>query len=404
MHAHDAVSLLVLALGAFVIPLLMGRIRVPAAVGEILFGVLIGPFVLGIIVENQFTTFLAEFGFAMLMFLVGLELDFSRIEREGPKGIALAAAVAALIFGVALAITVWLGLPIFLFLAFGAVSVGILLVTLADLDMTRTPAGQTMIFVGSLGEFLTIILLTAFGLYYEFGVGWQLALEMAKLASIFVAAYVLLVVLRTLIWWFPHRFARVVATRDPSEIGVRAGMATMLVFVALATLMGVEAILGAFVAGALFSFVFREKGILQTKLSSIGFGFFVPIFFIWVGTEFNLAAVARVEILPLLGIFLAASLATKVVAALPLMARGLSLREAVGAGVILSAPLTLLVVIARIGLEVKVIDETTSGAIVLMAIVTAVVLPILFRPLVGRHKPGEAGARASRSTATDSTR
>ncbi len=382
MQAQEAISLLVLALGAFTIPLFMGRIGIPAAVGEILFGVLIGPHVLGINQKDEFTTFLAEFGFAVLMFLVGLELDFSRIERGGLKGIALAAGVAGLIFAISAGITLWLGLPIYMLLAFGAVSVGILLVTLSDMRMTKTPAGQTMIFVGSLGEFLTIILLTGFGLYYEHGLGFDLIVEMAKLATIFIAAYAVLVILRTLIWWHPDRFARLVAARDPSEVGVRAGMAMMLVFVALASFMGIEAILGAFVAGALFSFVFREKGILETKLSSIGFGFFIPIFFIWVGTEFNLPAVMRLEILPLLGLFMLVSLATKVAASLPLMLGGLSLAEAVGAGVILSAPLTLLVVIARIGLEVKVIDETTSGAIVLMAIVTAVIVPVLFRLVV----------------------
>jgi Kef-type K+ transport system membrane component KefB len=379
VHASDAVSLLILALGAFAIPLLMGRIGIPSAVGEILFGVLIGPHALGLIHQNEFTTFLAEFGFAILMFLVGLELDFPRIERAGIKGIVMASGVAVLIFVVSLGITLWMGQPLYLFIAFGAVSVGILLVTISELGLTKTPAGQTMIFVGSLGEFFTIILLTAFGLYYEFGFGLHLVIEMAKLGSIFGAAYVMLVVLRTLIWWFPHKFGRVVATRDPSEIGVRAGMAMMLIFVALATLMGIEAILGAFIAGALFSFVFREKGILETKLSSIGFGFFVPVFFIWVGTEFNLEAVMRVDILPLLGLFLFASLATKIIATLPLLLQGMKLREVLGAGVIFSAPLTLLVVIARIGEEVKVIDETTSGALVLLAIVSSVVLPAIFR-------------------------
>ena len=83
MHAHDAISLLIIALGAFLIPLLAGRIGIPAAVGEILFGLLFGPALVGWIEPSEFTTFLAEFGFAFLMFLVGLELDFARIERQG---------------------------------------------------------------------------------------------------------------------------------------------------------------------------------------------------------------------------------------------------------------------------------------------------------------------------------
>jgi Kef-type K+ transport system membrane component KefB len=383
MHALDAVSLLIIGLGAFTIPLLSGRIGIPAAVGEILFGIVVGPHVLGLMHADEYITFLAEFGFAFLMFLVGLELEFGRIEREGIGGLAAASAIASLFFVVAYGVTRLFDLPTFLFLALGAMSVGLLLVTLAETGLNRSPVGQTLIFVGSLGEFLTIVLVTAFSLYYEYGLGRHLAIEMGKLGAILVLAYVVLVVLRTWIWWRPAAFARVVAARDPSEIGVRAAMATMMVFVAVAALMGIEAILGAFVAGALFSFVFREKGILQTKMSSIGFGFFVPIFFIWVGTEFDLSAVRGVDTWTMLGLLLAATMITKALGSAPLLARGFTVRETAGAALMFGAPLTLLVVIARIGLEVGVIDERTSSALVLLAIVTGVICPWLFRMLLG---------------------
>ena len=385
MHAHDAISLLIFALGAFSIPLVAGKMGIPAAVGEIIFGIIAGPYVFGLIEPNAFTTFLAEFGFAFLMFLVGLELDFSRIEREGPRGFLLAAAVNILIFVLSLGTAILLRLPVYLFLVFGAMSVGVVLVTLTELNLTKSNMGQILIFFGSLGEFITIILLTGFALYYQLGWGATLVIEMGKLGIIFITAYIVLVVFRTLIWWYPHRFARIVTARDPSEIGVRAGMATMLVFVALAALMGVESILGAFVAGALFSFVFREKAVLETKMSSIGFGFFVPIFFIWVGTEFNLAAVLTVDVVPLLITFFLGSVLIKVASVLILMRHGFTLGEVLGTGLLLSAPLTLLVVVAQLGLEANVIDDTTSGAIVLLAIVTSIVLPWSFR-LVAKHQ------------------
>ena len=96
MHSHEAISLVIFALGAFAIPPLSGRVGIPAAVGEILFGVLVGPHLLGWFEPNEFTSFLAEFGFAFLMFLVGLELDFTRIEREGLRGIGTAALISFL--------------------------------------------------------------------------------------------------------------------------------------------------------------------------------------------------------------------------------------------------------------------------------------------------------------------
>jgi len=388
VHGTEALTLLVFALGAFAIPPLCGKIRIPAAVGEIIFGIAAGPYALGLIELTEFTSFLAEFGFAFLMFLVGLELDFTRIEREGMRGLAGALGVAALFFIVPLGMTLAVGLPVFMFLAFSAVSLGILMVTLNECTMTRSKAGQAMIYVGSIGEFATIIVLTAFGLYYRFGFDIRLIEEMGKLGMIFIIAYAALVVLRTLIWWWPNAFSRVVAAKDPSEIGVRAGMATMLVFVAIASMMNVEAILGSFVAGALFSFVFREKGVLESKMASIGFGFFVPIFFIWVGAKFNLAAVMNVDILPLLGLFLGITLISKIIASLPLLARGFNLTEVFGSALLFSTPLTLLVVIARIGEEVKVLDEQMASALVLLAIVSSILLPWIFRFVMRKQLSG----------------
>jgi len=378
LHAPDAVTLLIIALGAFLIPILSGRVGIPAVVGEILYGIAVGPQMLALIHHNEFTTFLAEFGFAFLMFLVGLELDFSRIERQGVRGVAVAMATAVAVLALAALCTWVLKLEPFLMLGLGAMSVGLMMAALAEGGLVHSRAGQMMILAGSIGEFLTIVAVTGFGFFVQFGFGAELGLEMAKLGAILVAAYLLLVVLRTLIWWHPEAFARIIAERDPSEIGVRAGMATMLVFVAFASLMGVEPILGAFVAGALFSFVFRHKGILETKLSSIGFGFFVPIFFIGVGAEFDLAAVFNLDALQVLGVLLVASLVAKLGASLLLLLCGMNLRESLGAGLLLATPLTLLVVIARIGEEVGALDKSTAGALVLLAIVTGVALPLVF--------------------------
>ncbi|MCA9665945.1 MAG: cation:proton antiporter [Myxococcales bacterium] len=381
MHVHDALSLLLFALGAFLIPLGAGRIGVPAAVGEIIYGVVVGPHVIGLMHKGPMTTFLAELGFAFLMFLVGLEIDFSRIERAGTRNVAVSAIAAAAVFVVAWAATLVLDLPLFLALVFAAMSVGILLVTLNEVGMTKSDAGQGMIFVGSLGEALTIVALTALSFYYRFGIGLRLALELGKLVAIFLAAYAVLVLLRTLIWWKPASFMRVVRTHDPSEVGVRAGMALMLSFVALAALLGIEPILGAFLAGALFSFVFRAKGVLETKLSSIGFGFFVPIFFIWVGTEFDVSVVGSTKTWVTVATYAGASLIAKLLPSMLLLARGFSLRQCLGSALLLGAPLTLLVAIARIGLDVKVISKSSAAAVVLLAIVTGIVFPMLFRLL-----------------------
>jgi Kef-type K+ transport system membrane component KefB len=381
MDAAGAVSLLVLALGAFLIPLLSERLRLPAVVGEILFGMSISPQALDLTSRTAFTRFLAQFGFAFLMFLAGMEIDFSKIERMGRKVVLACAGVAVGSFLVALLLTLAFHRPLFLVLVLGAMSLGLVLATLRGLDLTRRPIGQLVLLVGTLGEFLTLILLTVGDIAALHGFGVDLVLAVGKLALVFGLAWLCLVLLRTLIWWFPDAFSRVIATKDSSEIGVRASLALMLAFVAVASLLGVETILGAFLAGALFSFVFREKEAVEHKLSSLGFGFFIPIFFIDVGMSFDLSGLFGGEVWRQLGFVAGASLVAKVVPCLLLLAAGLRFREALGSGVLLAAPLTLLVAESRIGLEIGAIDSTMSLTIVLFAVLGGIVFPTAFRGL-----------------------
>ncbi len=278
MDITQAITLLVISLGAFVVPLLSGRVGVPAAVGEIAFGMLVGPFVLGVVAETEFFGFLAEFGFAFLMFLAGLELDFANLERKGGRVLWLSLGVASLTIGLAFLAAVRMGWSPFWGIVLGATSIGLVLVTLRETGAARSDFGQTVILVGSIGEFLTIIIATLYNIVFRFGFGLAFIGELVRLVSVFVVAYLVLRTLRLLVWWFPSQFSRMIDIEDTSEVGVRAGMALMIAFVAVSELLGMEAILGAFLAGALFSFVFREKGILETKLAGIGHGFFIPVF------------------------------------------------------------------------------------------------------------------------------
>ena len=382
MPVAEAVSLVVLYMGAFLVPLTAGRVKIPAAVGEILFGVIVGPSLLGWIHHSEPTEFLAELGFIFLMFLVGMEIDFNRIERESLWTVCLAGAVAIMVLISAVWVAHRMGYSVFMGLILGAMSVGILMVALTEVGATDQRWGQLILLVGSIGEFLTLISLTGYDLIYAFGFGLELLIEGAKVASLFFVAYLVLSALRLVVWWFPKSFERWVDEEDPSEIGVRFGFVLMLSLSAIAAWAGIEAILGAFLAGILFTYVFRETGVLETKLLALGQGFFVPIFFINVGVSFNLGALGNlgtaVETVALLA---AASLAVKVVPSLLLLLAGLSARAAIAGSFLLATPLTLLVAAAALGLQIGVIDEPTSSAIVLLAIVTGVVFPTVFKIL-----------------------
>ena len=389
MELAEALSLVVFYTGAFLMPLLASRIQVPAAVAEILFGLAIGA--AGVVHESQATDFLAELGFLYLMFLVGMEIDFNRIEREGRKTVILAFVVASLVLATAAFIVVRLEMPPFMALVIGAMSVGVLLVALVEANASQTRWGQILLLVGSIGEFLTLLTLTAYHLVDQHGISLELGAAAFQVLLLFVVALAVLALMRLAAWWFPHSFQRWVREEDPSELGVRFGFVLMLGLAALAAWVGLESILGAFLAGMLFAYVFRETGVLETKLVALGQGFFVPIFFINVGVTFEWSALGDVSTLGRALVVLGlASLVAKLVPSTLLLLLGLQLRAVAAGAFLLATPLTLLVAIAALGREMEVIDPPTSAAVILLAIVTGVVFPTLFKLLAPRPAPSEA--------------
>lgn len=382
MKSAEALSLVLFYLGAFLSPLLAGRLGLPAAVAEILYGLVLGQSGLRLLQRTSFIDFLAQLGFIFLMFLVGMEIDFNQLKRQGRGRLLLAAGVAGAILLSGILLARLAGLAPFLGLALGAMSVGVLLVVLAESGRLREPLGQTFLLVGSIGELLTLVGLTGYDLGHRFGLSLALVGQVLKAMLLFAAVYIVLVVLRLLVWWAPHAFQRLVRAHDTSEVGVRAGFVLMLSMAALATLVGLEAILGAFLAGALFSFVFRGRGTLEVKFSAVAQGFFVPIFFIHVGVGFDASALGDPrevgsQVLQLLGLALLARLPT-----LLLATAGLPLRQVMGGALLLAAPLTLLVAVAALGRELGLLDARTQSSVILLAMLSGVIFPVGFRLLM----------------------
>jgi Kef-type K+ transport system membrane component KefB len=384
VDTSDGIALTVFYLGAFLMPLVAARLSIPVSVAEILYGLLVGG--LGMVGERDATDFLAELGFIYLMFLVGREIDFNRVEREGWRSLLVALTVALSILGGGVLASRLAGMPGFMAIVLGAMSVGVLVVTLRELNASQSRWGQLVLLVGSLGEFLTLMTLTVMDLALTHGRGWELGLSALEVMLLFFVAFVVVASLRLLAWWFPQAFRRWVSEEDPSELGVRFGFVFMLGFATLAAWVGIESILGAFLAGILFTFVFRETGYLETKLVALGQGFFVPLFFINVGVSFDWSVVEDPLALgSMVVIFAALSLLTKLVPSLLLLALRIPLRAVLSGSLLLATPLTLLVAIAALGNQMGAIDEATSAGIVLLAIVSSLLFPTLSKQLAPRE-------------------
>jgi Kef-type K+ transport system membrane component KefB len=375
--ADGAATLIIIAAAAFALPLVAGRIGLPAVVLEILFGIVAGP-LLGVVHSDELISALAELGFLMLLFLAGFEIDLGVFERQGRRPIMFGLAVFGGTVLLSAAVARILGLDLFLTLVLSTTSVGLVVPTLRTTRRMATPLGQDILVSALLADFLTLLAVTVAALVAQFGFGPRL-LALPVFLAIAVGA---LLALRRAAWWWPERFGRLFDADDPDEIGIRFTLALMLVAVGLALALGIEPILGAFLSGMSFAAVFRNRGGLDRKLTGFAYGFLIPIFFISVGIGFQLDAVSDPGAILFTLMLFVVAIAVKVVPALLLVGRRHSVREAVAAGVLLSARLSLIVVVAALGVELDLLDARLEAEIILLAAATATVTPVLFRWLL----------------------
>jgi Kef-type K+ transport system membrane component KefB len=376
MNATDqaTLSLLVIVGAALALPLLASRLRLPAVVLEIIFGILIGP-VGGVVHPAHYLDVLADLGFLLLMFLSGFEIDLRSFGRRVVAPLAWGSVVFALTAIGAFIAAGLMGQGSFVAFVLATTSVGLVVPSLRSSRRGGTGLGQVILISALLADLITLLGVTAFALVREHGV----ARAVLAIPAFLVVVGGSLLALRRLVWWRPEWFERLFQPGHPEEIGTRATLALMFVFVAVAIAFGIEKILGAFLAGTGFALVFRNRGVLGEQLSGFAYGFLVPVFFINVGIGFDIDAFrepgAVAGMLTLLGL----ALAVKVVPALVLLLRRHSLREVLAAGALLSARLSLIIAVAEVGARLGLIDARLQASIIALAVVTATLAPVAFR-------------------------
>ena len=352
MTPDSALPLILMTLGAVAMPSLARLTRIPVAIAEIAYGLVLGVSGFQLVGSDKFIGFLADVGFAFFMFLAGLEIDFRGIGAKGVRrgliSFALSLGSLALVF-VAGGLLGW---PLWVSLAAGATSVGLLVAVVRESGIGGTPLGNAMLGQAAIGEAVTIIALSFFHIHHEAHDVLGFVVGTARMLGLVLAVVIVLVVLRTSLWWFPAPFKRMVAHDDPSEFGVRVGFGLMFAFVGLSMLAGVEPFLGAFIAGTMLTFVIREKGALEHKLASMAYGFFVPIFFIHVGMRLDLSPSLIAREFPTIAAVVGVMLLAKIIPTLYYLRQGLSLADVFSMSALLAAPLTLLIAIVDIGVRI----------------------------------------------------
>jgi len=394
---HFTNLLIVVAVGCAA-PLVLGflpRLRLPAIVLEIVLGIAIGPSGLGWARSDVPVSILALIGLAFLLFLSGLEVDVQRL-----RGRILG--LTALGFAVSFAIAVVLGLglhaggfvksPLFVAIVLVATSLGVIVPVLKDSGNISSSFGQLVIAAASIADFGAIILLS---LFFS---GSGSASTAGTL--ILLGAFGLVVALVGLaIAGVEHSMSltRVLERLQDTtaQIRVRAAFLLLIGFTALADEVGLETILGAFAAGALLSLIDRDETMthpqFRLKLEAVGFGVFIPIFFVTSGLRFDLNAllasastVARVPLF-LLAIYLARGLPALV------YVRLLGRPRAAIAGVLQSTSLPFIVAATQIGLQLGVVSRASAAGLVAAGLLSVVISPTLGLVLLRRQQPEAVG-------------
>src|SRR5215211_3057403 len=402
MEMPALTDLLVVCVVAFAAPFALGlvpSVRLPSVVLEIVAGIVVGPSVLGVVEADQAVQVVALIGLTFVLFLAGLEIDFARL--RGPV-LRLAAIGFALSFGVAVAVSLGLSAagavdtPLLVAVILCATSLGVLVPVLKDAGEIASTFGQLVIAAASIADFAAIILLTLL-FSGEGGTGATLLL----LGSLFALAGVVFAVVRG-----AERSARVradlLSLQDTTaQIRVRAALALFVGFAAIAEQLGLEAILGAFIAGAIVSLVDADQVMthpdFRRKLEAIGFGFFIPVFFVTSGVRFDLGALtASASNLAMVPVFLAALL---VVRGLPAVVyRGvLDGTQTAIAGIMQATSLPFIVAATAIGMDLGLIDAAAGAALIGAGLLSVLLFPLTGLVLLRRGTASEpdelAGAR-----------
>src|SRR6266496_1592513 len=376
-------GLLIVVAVAFAAPFILGmfpKVRLPSVVLEIIAGIIIGPSVLAIVHIDQSISVISVIGLAFLLFLAGLEIDFGKL-----RGQVLHLTLAGFALSFVIAIVVAMGLkasglietPLLVAIILCATSLGVLVPVLKDAGQISSTFGQLIVAAGTIADFGAVILLSIF-FSGEGGVGSTLLL----IGSLVLLALVVFIAVKTAERSSLLRQDLVRLQDTTAQIRVRGAVVLLVGFAAIADSLGLESILGAFMAGAILSLLDKDERMthpeFRRKLEAVGFGIFIPVFFVTSGVKYDLdALLSSASNVIMVPIFLAALVAARGLPAL-IYRRMLDARHTMIAGLMQATSLPFIVAAVAIGEDLDLIDAAEGAALI-----GAGLLSVLLFPLIG---------------------
>ncbi len=364
------------------------RLAPPVVVLELVLGILIGPEVLGIAHHDEFIEFFSNLGLGMLFFFAGYEIDFQRIKgvplRLGGWGWVLSVLLAYAIGGVLLAVGI-VSSALYAGSAMATTAIGTLIPILRDNGELKTRFGTFLLAAGGAGEFGPILLVT---------IVLSTGRPLRESAILIVFAVLSLAFGAASIHWTGRRWEALERTLEASsQLAVRATMVLVFGLVFLANRLGIDLLLGGFFAGLIVRFALRghEAAVFESKLTAVGFGFFVPFFFVVSGIEFDLAALGSLGAIAKLAMFFALFLLVRGAPAMLLYRGVLGGRDRAALAFYCATELPLVVAITALAVEADHMSDSTAAGLVGAAMLSTLVFPFVGLALRRRSEADDKG-------------
>lgn len=374
----SVVTILTLSLLVLFSPFLSRVTKIPVVVVEILLGSIAGYF--GFLLETELFKTIAKVGFLYLMFLAGMEVNLKEFGFAKSSLLRRTILYFVMLYVGALTLFLYFDLSAVYLVAFPIFSLGMLMALVKEYGKNE-PWLALALNIGIVGELVSIMALTLLSGGLEYGYNREFAFIIGGLLGFMVGFVLIFKGIRILFWWYPNLKTLIMPHEDGKDQDVRFSMALMFLMIAVMLYLKIDVVLGAFLAGVFIATYFKHKKELPEKLSSFGFGFLVPIFFIHVGSTLALEAFADPKILMVAFYIASAIVGIRLISSFVAYSSYLGWKNTILFSLSDSMPLTFTVAIATLGYEAAAISHDEYYSFIVASMGSGIFLMILIKIL-----------------------
>ena len=373
---NSVMVIITLSLLVMFSPFLSRVTKVPVVVVEILLGSIAGYF--GFLVETELFKIIAKVGFLYLMFLAGMEVNLKEFGFAKSSLLRRTVIYFLMLYGSSLALFYYFELSAVYLVAFPIFSLGMLMALVKEYGKNQ-PWLALALNIGIIGELVSIMALTILSGGLEYGYNREFAITLGGLFAFMIGFVLFFKGIRILFWWYPSLKTLIMPHEDGKDQDVRFSMALMFMMIAVMLYLKIDVVLGAFLAGVFIATYFKHKTDLPHKLSSFGFGFLVPIFFIHVGSTLALDAFGDPKILMMALYIACAIIGIRLVSSFVAYSGYLGWKNTILFSLSDSMPLTFTVAIATLGYEAAAITHDEYYSFIVASMGSGIFLMIVIK-------------------------